>query len=158
MWPSLGQGANCALESVAVFTQCLDELSKKKNDSDEQEDCWTRELVQKYTDARFEDVTAAVDLTYGGIGTRKSRGRLNAPLSYKLQFVGMMLLNKLTFGLVPMPALLQIMKGRKLSYSTARKYNFYYEKVIVVGSLVGTIAALSTTWSQFSGKSVSNEL
>jgi len=30
MWPSLGQGANCALESVAVFTQCLDELSKRK--------------------------------------------------------------------------------------------------------------------------------
>jgi len=157
MWPSLGQGANCALESVAVFTQCLDELSKKKNGSDE-EDFWTRELVQKYNDARFEDVTAAVDLTYGGIGARKSRGRLNAPLSYKLQFVGMMLLNKLTFGLVPMPALLQVMKGKKISYSTARKYNFYYEKVIVLGSLVGTIAALSQTWSQFSCGSIGNEL
>jgi kynurenine 3-monooxygenase len=162
MWPSLGQGCNCALESVAVFTRCLDELSKKKKKNDGDEKDWTRELVKKFNNARFEDATAAVDLTYGGIGARKSRGRENSPLSYKLQIGGMMLLHKLIFGIVPMPALLRLMKGSEdLSYSTARNYNFYYEKIICLGALAGAAVIFPKMWSLLRGSYVNvigNEL
>jgi len=162
MWPSLGQGCNCALESVAVFTRCLDELPTKKNKGDGDGEDWTRELVKKFNNARFEDATAAVDLTYGGIGARKSRGRENSPLSYKLQIGGMMLLHKLTFGIVPMPALLRLMIGTdNLRYSTARNYNFYYEKIICLGALVGAAVIFPKMWSLFRGSNVNvigNEL
>ena len=162
MWPSLGQGCNCALESVAVFTRCLDELSTEKNKGDGDGEEWTRELVKKFNNARFEDATAAVDLTYGGIGARKSRGRENSPLSYKLQIGGMMLLHKLTFGIVPMPALLRLMIGTdNLRYSTARNYNFYYEKIICLGALVGAAVIFPKMWSLFRGSNVNvigNEL
>jgi kynurenine 3-monooxygenase len=157
MWPSLGQGANCALESVAVFVRCLDELARKGTESSSSS--WTKELIQTYHDARFEDAKAAVDLTYGGIGSRKSRGRLNAPLSYKLQMVGMVLLHKLTFGIVPMPALLRIMMGKEISYSTAKKFNFYYEKYICLGALVlfaGIFTIGMTGFPNFSGASSTN--
>ena len=79
MWPLLRQGANCALESVAIFFRCLDALARKGTKSSSS--LWTNELIQTYHNARFEDAKAAVDPTYGGIGSRKSRGRLNAPLS-----------------------------------------------------------------------------
>ena len=129
MWPSLGQGANCALESVSVFVKCLDKLE----DNDEK---WTSTLIQHYSTTRSADATAAVDLTYGGIGARESRGRMNTPLSSKLQMVGMMLLHKLTLGVVPMPALLRVLLGTKgLSYSTAKKFHFGYEKYICLWGL-----------------------
>lgn len=131
MWPSLGQGANCALESVGVFVKCLDELNKNDNDNN-----WTSLLIENFQKARSEDATAAVDLTYGGIGARESRGRMNAPLSSKLQIIGMMLLHKLTLGVVPMPALLRVLMGTKgLSYSTAKSFHFGYEKYICWGAL-----------------------
>ncbi len=131
MWPSLGQGANCALESVGVFCQCLDGL--EENDSNE---AWTSQLIANFQKARSEDARAAVDLTYGGIGARESRGRQNAPLSSKLQMIGMMLLHKLTLGVVPMPALLRVLMGTKgLSYSRAKKFHFQYEKYICWGAL-----------------------
>jgi hypothetical protein len=162
MWPSLGQGCNCALESVAVFTRCLDELSTKKKKGDGDGEDWTRELVKKFNNARFEDATAAVDLTHGGIGARKSRGRENSPLSYKLQIGIMMLLHKLTFGIVPMPSLLRLMKGTEdLRYSTARNYNFYYEKIICLGALAGAAVIFPKMWSLFIGSNVNvigNEL
>lgn len=165
MWPSLGQGANCALESVAVFARCLDELlaSKKTDEKDSTSSftsssstSWTNELVQRFQHARFEDATAAVDLTYGGIGARTCRGRQNAPLSYKLQIIGMMLLHKLTFGIVPMPALLRLMMGSKeLSYSTAKRYNFHYEKCICLGGAlfltIATTVVIPRIWSQLRG-------
>lgn len=136
MWPSLGQGANCSLESVAVFVRCLDQLESENKENDKIASSLIKELVERFDDARFEDATAAVDLTYGGIGERQSRGRLNAPLSYKLQLGGMFLLHKLTFGIVPMPALFGIMKGNKdYSYSTAKRFHFFYEKYICLGSL-----------------------
>jgi len=157
MWPSLGQGANCALESVAVFVRCLDALARKGTKSSSSS--WTSELIQTYHNARFEDANAAVDLTYGGIGSRKSRGRLNAPLSYKLQMVGMVVLHKLTFGIVPMPALLRIMMGKQISYSTAKKLNFYYEKYICVGALVlfaGMCIVGKTGFPNFSGTTITS--
>ena len=139
MWPSLGQGANCALESVAVFTQCLDDLPADSAS-------WTNELLQRFQDARSIDAKAAVDLTYGGIGTRKARGRQNAPLSFKLQIAGMMLLNKLSFGIIPKPALLQILSGSMISYSKAYKYNFYYEKYMCL--IITAAVFIPLIWSQ----------
>lgn len=130
MWPSLGQGANCALESAAVFCKALDDLSDSVGSP-----TWSANVVREFNDKRYDDAVAAVDLTYGGIGARKSRGRNNSPLSYKLQVAGIMILHKVTFGLVPMPALLRVMKGESVPYSTARRFNFYYEKIICVGAL-----------------------
>ena len=138
MWPSLGQGANCALESVAIFVQCLENLER---DSESNKDMiattsWTKELVQRFNDARHEDAVAAVDLTYGGIGARESRGRASMPLAFKLQVIGMLLLHKLTFGLIPMPALFRIMSGSTdLSYSEARTLHFHEEKNICLSAL-----------------------
>lgn len=59
----------------------------------------------------------------------------NSPLSYKLQRIGMMLLHKLTLGVVPKPALLRLMGGENVSYSTALMYNLYYEKMICLAGL-----------------------
>jgi len=152
MWPSLGQGANCSLESVGVFVRCLDQLESEYKESDKITSSWIKDLVERFDNARFKDATAAVDLTYGGIGTRQARGRLNAPLSYKLQLVGMFLLHKLTFGIVPMPALLEVMKGNKdYSYSTAKRFHFFYEKYICLGSLFFFVGMLTAGRKAFSG-------
>mmetsp|Transcript_4691 Transcript_4691/g.5433 ORF Transcript_4691/g.5433 Transcript_4691/m.5433 type:complete len:478 (-) Transcript_4691:272-1705(-) len=147
MWPSLGQGANCALESVAVFTQCLDDLPADSAS-------WINELLQRFQDARSIDATAAVDLTYGGIGARKSRGRQNAPLSFKLQIVGIMLLNKLSFGIVPKPALLQLMSGSMIPYSKALKHTFYYEKYLCL--MITAAVIIPLLWSQLKLSTGSN--
>ena len=137
MWPSLGQGANAALESVAVFCRAVDHVEHTMNESHRD---WSAAVVNEFTALRHEDALAAVDLTYGGIGARKARGRGNAPLSFKLQVVGIMLLHKLTFGIVPKPALLRIMGGDDVAYSTAHRYNFFYEKLICMGALLGCCA------------------
>jgi hypothetical protein len=63
-----------------------------------------------------------------------------APLSFKLQMGGMMLLNVLIMGVVPKPALLRIMMGDNLPY-TARRYNFYYEKLICIGAVTAPVLA-----------------
>ena len=138
MWPSLGQGANAALETVAVFCRAVDNVQHTLYD--ESLRVWTSAVVEKFTALRHEDALAAVDLTYGGIGARKSRGRENAPVSFKLQVVGIMLLHKLSFGIFPKPAMLRIMSGDDIRYSTARRYNFFYEKFICIGALVGCCA------------------
>jgi hypothetical protein len=39
----------------------------------------------------------------------------------------MMLLNKLTLGVVPKPAMLRVLMGEDLPYSTAKRYNFFTE-------------------------------
>jgi len=144
MWPSLGQGANCALESVAVFAKCLDAVLSSAggpNGEAATDRSWIASLVRAYNDARLEDARAAVDLTYGGIGARESRGRQNAPITFKLQVAGMMVLHKLTLGVVPMPALMQLLLGSKdVSYQKLKKFNFCYEKYICLGAL-----AIATT-------------
>jgi kynurenine 3-monooxygenase len=136
MWPSLGQGANCALESAAIFCQTVHDVADTLDSSS-----WSATVVREFNERRHEDAIAAVDLTYGGIGARKSRGRGNAPLSFKLQMGGMMLLNKLTMGVVPKPAMLRVLMGENLPYSTARRYNFYYEKLICIGAVTVPVLA-----------------
>jgi len=157
MWPSLGQGANCALESVGVFVKCLDGLDDEKHSKGD----WTTELISSFHDARHEDALSAVDLTYGGIGARESRGRKNAPLSGKLQMVGMILLSKLTLGTIPMPALLRIIIGAKddLTYTRAKKFHFGYEKYICLGALAVWVAGtISMGRRIFSGSNAGAEL
>ena len=146
MWPSLGQGCNCALESVAVFCKTMDDLAgfalnhSKNSNTGTTTATWAEMVVREFNQRRYVDAFAAVDLTYGGIGARKARGRQNAPLSFKLQVAGMMLLHKLSFGLVPKPALLRIMAGDDVPYSSAKNFNFYYEKMICMGALTVSIA------------------
>ena len=139
MWPSLGQGANCALESIEVFVNCLDDMLSSADTPTNKtvnNNSWIAGLIQAYNDARLDDARAAVDLTYGGIGARKSRGRQNAPITFKLQVAGMMVLHKLTLGVVPMPALLQVLLGsNNVSYQKLKKFNFCYEKYICLGAL-----------------------
>merc|ERR1712003_165785 len=50
MWPSLGQGANCSLESVGVFTRCLDQLESEYNN--EITLSWIKELVERFDKSR----------------------------------------------------------------------------------------------------------
>lgn len=133
MWPSLGQGANCALESVAVFCEAVKDIAEGKVESSF--DSWSETVVREFNKRRYADAIAAVDLTYGGIGARTARGRGNSPLSYKLQIAGMMLLNKITMGVVPKPALLRLMVGDSISYTTARRMHFYVEQMICLGAL-----------------------
>jgi len=48
----------------------------------------------------------------------------------------MMVLHKLTLGVVPMPALLQVLLGsNNVSYQKLKKFNFCYEKYICLGAL-----------------------
>jgi len=134
MWPSLGQGANCALESVAIFCRTCKNIISSSSAASPQK--LASAIIQQFDEKRLDDAHAAVDLTFGGIGSTKSRGQKNAPLSYKLQIMGMMLLHKITVGIVPKPALFRLMTGEVVSYSTAKLYNFYYEKIICVSALV----------------------
>jgi len=144
MWPSLGQGANCALETAAVFCEAVADASQRQKASSAD---WSAAIVAEFNDRRHADAVAAVDLTYGGIGARTSRGRGNSPVSFKLQVAGMMLFHKLTLGLVPKPALLRIMGGDSdLSYAQARAYNFYYEKWICVIGLALMSAPVAAWW------------
>merc|ERR1712003_8103 len=146
MWPSLGQGANCALETVAVFIDTLDGISNENNvemDYKRSNNIKWSKLIEKFNLRRHRDVIAAVDLTYGGIGKRESRGRQNTSLSYKLQILIMMLLSVFTGGIVPKPALFRLMEGSdKVSYSKIRSYHFYYERIAVLNVLV-VISAIS---------------
>merc|ERR1712106_219140 len=115
------------------------------NDKTVTDESWIASLVQAYNDTRLEDAQAAVDLTYGGIGARESRGRQNAPITFKLQIAGMMVLHKLTLGVVPMPALIQLLMGSKVSYQKLKKFNFCYEKYICLGALAVT-ATMIVVW------------
>ena len=138
---SPGQGANCALETAAVFCETVQDVSRALGGSSNSSAPstateWSHQVVAEFHHRRHADARAAVDLTYGGIGARQSRGRDIAPLAYKLQMAGMMILHKLTIGVVPMPALLRLMSGDSLSYSKARMYHFSYEKLICLAGLV----------------------
>ena len=118
-WPSLGQGCCASLESAAVFCQTVRDLTTSKDSKD----CssWATRVVQVYNERRYEDARATVDLTYDGIGGKESRGRGNAPLSFKLQVGVAMLWHVLSFGWMPQPALFRLFKGDDIPYSTLRK-------------------------------------
>lgn len=139
-----GQGANCALETAAVFCETVRDLSDSSSSVLSSASKWSWAIVAEFNQRRHADVLAAVDLTYGGIGARRSRGRENAPLSYKVQVAGMMILHKLTLGVVPMPALLRIMSGDTVPYSKLRMFHFYYEKIICIAGLA--IVAVPILW------------
>ncbi|KAL9184974.1 hypothetical protein ACHAXT_002751 [Thalassiosira profunda] len=148
MWPSLGQGCNAALESASVFADAIEavtgsvssgagcrgvDLSASSN----------KELVEaiaiEYDGLRQEDALAVVDLTYGGIGGTKVRGRKHSPVMFKVQIGLFMLLNKLSFGVVPMPAMFRIMKGDYARYSVLKRANRvekYVAHSIVAGVLM----------------------
>jgi kynurenine 3-monooxygenase len=147
MWPSLGQGANCALETAAVLiatVRAIDATAPLSSDPRE----WARAVVAEFDLRRHADVVAAVDCTYGGMGARLSRGRSNAPLSFKLQIMGMYVLNKLTLGrLVPRPAILRLLTGEAdYPYSTARKFMFYYEKIICCAGFAALTLPIVAGW------------
>jgi 2-polyprenyl-6-methoxyphenol hydroxylase-like FAD-dependent oxidoreductase len=131
MWASLGQGANCALESAAVFVETVKSIGC--NDTDNKD--WSRHVVQAFNDNRHADAVAAVDLSFGGIGNRSARGYGNSPLFFKLQVMTMLGLCKLSFGLVPKPALMRLMTGDPVHYRTAKAWHLYYEKYITMGVL-----------------------
>jgi kynurenine 3-monooxygenase len=132
MWPSLGQGANCALETAGIFSQTCRDIDPNAFSSSAD---WSHKIIEGFNQRRHVDASAAVDLTYGGIGARKCRGRGNSPLSCKLQIGGMMLMHKMTLGLVPKPVMLRLMMGEIVPYNTARKWNFYYEKALCLSAL-----------------------
>jgi len=144
MWPSLGQGANCSLESASVFCQTFKDVSASSTTNSPIE--LASQIVQEFNERRHDDVTAAVDLTFGGIGAKTSRGAQNAPLSYKLQIVGMMFLNKITLGLIPKPALFRLMLGEDIAYSTAHKFHFRYEKFICLSAMGAVSIPFLATW------------
>ena len=148
MWPSLGQGANCSLESTGVFCQvCRDILLSSTPSSAEPAELASA-IVQEFNARRHANAMAAVDLTFGGIGGRLARGRQNASLSYKLQVLGIMLLNKTTLGLIPRPALLRTMDGDTSPYTTLWRYNFVYERVICVSALAAVCVPLVLGWAK----------
>ena len=89
MWPSLGQGANSALEDCKVLGDLLAAGTT------------VAELPAAYTAARHADALAAVDLTEAGFGGRNNRA-MGKFFLFKL--VASMLLRKLLPWLVPAPA------------------------------------------------------
>ena len=140
------------METVAVFCESLRDISSGSAAFASPSE-WSSAVITEFNARRHADAVAAVDLTYGGIGARKSRGRQNAPLSFKLQVAGMMLLHKLTLGFVPQPALLRLMAGDSdLSYSKARMYNFYYEKAICLAGLA-LLSAPVIAWYRLKNES-----
>ena len=121
MFPSLGQGANCALESAAVFSNTLDDVSVNV-------DNWPEPLVVEYNTRCYDDAQSAVALTYQGMGGTKKRHANNASILFMAQIGTIMLLHKITFGLVPKPAMLRLMFGEDESYSSIARDHFIYEK------------------------------
>ena len=84
---------------------------------------------------------SAVDLTYGGIGGVKVRGSSHSPIMFKLQILVFMVLHKVSFGVVPMPAMMRIMMGDSARYSTLKWENKVEKWMmrIIIGILVYTL-------------------
>lgn len=99
----------------------------------------TEAIAIEYDGLRREDALSAVDLTYGGIGGTKIRGAPHSPVMFKAQIMIFMILNKLTAGLVPMPAIFRIMKGDSARYSTLKWAN-QVEKYVTYGTVFSILA------------------
>ena len=97
-------------------------------------------IALEYDGLRREDALAVVDLTYGGIGGVKVRGSSHSPIMFKLQIMVFMVLHKVSFGVVPMPAMMRIMMGDSARYSTLKWENKIEKWVmrIIIGILVYT--------------------
>lgn len=144
MFPSLGQGCNAALESVSVLADAIEAINGSVSSGagcrgiDFSASSY-KELVEaiaeEYDGLRRDDALAVVDLTYGGIGQTKASGALHSPLMFKAQMMMFMSLHKLTFGLIPLPAMIRIMKGDSARYSTL-KWENKVEKYVVHGTAI----------------------
>ena len=97
-------------------------------------------IALEYDGLRREDALSAVDLTYGGIGGVKVRGSSHSPIMFKLQIMVFMVLHKVSFGVVPMPAMMRIMMGDSARYSTLKWENKIEKWVmrIIIAILVYT--------------------
>ena len=135
MWPSLGQGCNAALESSSVLADAVDDVTGR---IDAGEDVH-KMIAQHFDKLRHEDAIAIVDLTFGGIGSRRTRGLNNGKSIFFLQLALTMLLHKLSFKVFPMPALLRTMSGDDVSYSKLHWQN-KVERLATYGVLVGIVA------------------
>lgn len=155
MWPSLGQGCIAALESAAVLADAVEAV------------CGTGHAIpssgagvrgvdvsaatggeragliaEEYQGLRHGDASAAVDLTYNGIGGRKVRGAQNMTLLFKVQVGLMMVASKLSAGLVPQAAAFRVMRGDDVSYSTLR-WQMKAEKMVTQGFLMAVVCAIA---------------
>lgn len=147
MWPSLGQGCNAALESVSVFADAIEAVDGSVSSgagcrnidfSSSSNEKFVEAIAEEYDGLRREDALAVVDMTFGGIGGTKVRGAAHSPLLFKFQVIIFMILHKLTAGLVPMPAMLRIMKGDCARYSTL-KWALKVEKYVVYGTFISML-------------------
>mmetsp|Transcript_28314 Transcript_28314/g.57506 ORF Transcript_28314/g.57506 Transcript_28314/m.57506 type:complete len:502 (-) Transcript_28314:1384-2889(-) len=154
MFPSLGQGCNAALESVAVLTDAVEAVCgtgtmiPSAGAGVREVDIWSkttgeraRLVAEEYQGLRHEDALAVVDLTFGGIGSRRTRGAPNGKFLYMAQVTLMMLLNVLTLKLVPKPALLRVMGGDLAPYS-ALLWQHKCEKVLTYAVLIGVAVSI----------------
>eukprot|EP00561_Arcocellulus_cornucervis_P011626 CAMPEP_0185810118 /NCGR_PEP_ID=MMETSP1322-20130828/6594_1 /TAXON_ID=265543 /ORGANISM="Minutocellus polymorphus, Strain RCC2270" /LENGTH=515 /DNA_ID=CAMNT_0028506421 /DNA_START=159 /DNA_END=1706 /DNA_ORIENTATION=- len=155
MWPALGQGCNTALESVAVLADAVEAVCGSGNlipssgAGVREVDAWSktsgersRLIAEEYQGLRHEDVLAIVDMSFGGIGGRRIRGAQNANMMYKLQVLTIMLLHKLTFGIVPPPALIRVMAGDDVPFATLR-WQQKVEQVVALPALVAMVTAVA---------------
>ncbi|KAL7547701.1 hypothetical protein ACHAWF_010976 [Thalassiosira exigua] len=147
MWPSLGQGCNAALESVSVLADAIEAVTGSVSSgagcrgvdfSASSGGEIAKAIAIEYNGLRQEDAMAAVDLTFNGIGGTKVRGAPHSPVMFKVQIALFMLLNKVTAGLVPMPAMFRIMKGDSARYSTL-KSAMKVEKYVTYGTVIGLV-------------------
>ncbi|KAL7525214.1 hypothetical protein ACHAWF_001261 [Thalassiosira exigua] len=108
MWPSLGQGCNAALESVSVLANVIEAVGGR-------------------------DGRSGLNIQIGGT---EVRGTPHSPVMFKVQMALFMLLNKVTAGLVPMPAMFRIMKGDSARYLML-KSAMKVEKYVTCGTVIG---------------------
>lgn len=168
MWPALGQGCNTALESVSVLVDAIEAVCGTGNAifssgaGVREVDAWSktsgersRLIGEEYQGLRHEDVLAIVDMTFGGIGGRRVRGAQNANKMYMLQVFTMMLLHKLSYGVVPPPALIRVASGDDAPFATLA-WQQKVEKVtwlpalIVLVVIAAYILFLFIQWKYFS--------
>ena len=155
MWPALGQGCNTALESVAVLADAVEAVCGSGNlipssgAGVREVDAWSktsgersRLIAEEYQGLRHEDVLAIVDMSFGGIGGRRVRGAQNATMMYKLQVLTIVLLHKLTLGIVPPPALIRVMAGDDVPFATLR-WQQKVEQVVALPALVAISTAVA---------------
>mmetsp|Transcript_40570 Transcript_40570/g.85150 ORF Transcript_40570/g.85150 Transcript_40570/m.85150 type:complete len:496 (-) Transcript_40570:68-1555(-) len=139
MFPSLGQGCNAALESVSVFADAVEAVTGSVSSgagcrnidfSTSSHEDLVEAIALEYDGLRRDDALAAVDLSHSGIGGTNVRGQLHSSFIFKAQFMMMMILHKLSAGLVPKPAMLRIMKGDSARYTTL-KWQIQVEKYVL---------------------------
>ncbi|GAB4814409.1 hypothetical protein N2152v2_001455 [Parachlorella kessleri] len=95
VFPSLGQGANAALEGAATFAAVLEELGPANMEA----------VGAEYTRRWLPNAQAVVELTAEAFGDNRRAVTFNLKLA---QIIAQMLLNKVLPFLVPQPSFMQI--------------------------------------------------